>query len=72
MDAGVLSFNLLYYSEYFTRLREAGAQLANVFPFFARSDDPLLICINAGIAVLCVAVGCLAAAVRVKRLKRTR
>ena len=72
MDAGVLSFNLLYYSEYFKRLREAGAPLANAFPFFARSGDPLLICINAGIAVLCVAVGCLAAVVRAKRIKRTR
>ena len=72
MDAGVLSFNLLYYSEYFTRLREAGAQLANVLPFFARSGDPLLICINIGIAVLCASVGCLAAAVRAKRFKRAR
>ena len=72
MDAGVLSFNLLSYSEYFKRLREAGAPLANAFPFFALSGDPLLICINAGIAVLCVAVGCLAAVVRAKRIKRTR
>ena len=72
MDAGVLSFNLLYYSEYFKRLREAGAPLANAFPFFARSGEPLLICINAGIAILCVAVGCLAAVVRAKRLARAR
>lgn len=72
MDGGVLSFNLLYYSEYFKRLREAGAPLANALSFFARSGDPLLICINVSIAILCIAVGCLAAAVRVKRLKRTR
>ena len=72
MDGGVLSFNLLYYSEYFKALREAGPLQAHAFPFFARSGDPLLICINVIIAILCITVGCLAAAVRAKRLARTR
>ena len=72
MDGGVLSFNLLYYSEYFKRLREAGFPLANAFPFFARTGDPLLICINVSIAILCIAVGCLAVVIRAKRIKRTR
>lgn len=72
MDGGVLSFNLLYYSEYFKHLREAGAPLANALPFFARSGDPLLICINVSVAILCIVVGCLAAAVRAKHLARAR
>ena len=72
MDGGVLSFNLLYHSEYFERLRQAAVPLAKTFPFFVRLGDPLLICINIGSAILCIAVGCLAAVVRAKRFKRNR
>ena len=72
IDGGVLSFNLLYYSDYFARLREAGASLEKAFRFFSYAGDPLLICINVCIAILCIAVGCLAVAVRAKRLKRSR
>ena len=72
MDGGVLSFNLLYYSEYFEHLRRGAAPLAKALPFFARLGDPLLICINIGIGILCIIAGCLAAVVRAKRLKRSR
>lgn len=70
VNAGIFSFNVLYYSSYFTAFRNIGLSLEARVPFLSNVDGLSLVCVNISVALVCVAIGLLAMFARSKRLKR--
>ncbi|MFA6855760.1 MAG: hypothetical protein WCR31_00995 [Treponema sp.] len=57
MEAGVLSFNLLYFSDYFLPLRKLSIRIVNNFNFLTHLDEPLLVCINVFLTLVFICIG---------------
>jgi hypothetical protein len=70
MEAGVLSFNLLYFSQYFLPLRKLSIEIGNKFKCFTRLDEPLLVCINVFLSLVFIGVGVTAVLTKKKKNKR--
>jgi hypothetical protein len=70
MEAGVISFNLLYFSDYFRFVRNYSVIIETHIKFPAGLTEPVLVCINVFFSVLFIFIGILTAQSQVKRNKR--
>lgn len=70
MESGVISFNLLYFSDYFSQFRESAAGIGTHMKFFASLDEPVLVCINIFFSLIFIFIGITAALTRVRKNKR--
>ncbi|MBP3710417.1 MAG: hypothetical protein J6I73_08470 [Treponema sp.] len=70
MEAGVLSCNMLYYSDYFALIRNLDVMLAMRMPFLFSVNEPLLVIANMFVGMLCILIGLLASHTRSKKQRR--
>ncbi|MBQ9630422.1 MAG: hypothetical protein IJR49_02415 [Treponema sp.] len=67
MDAGVLSFNILYHSSYFEKFRMIGQNFVSKISFLSYFDDAFLFFVNASLIIIAILVAILASAINHKR-----
>jgi hypothetical protein len=70
MESGVLSLNLLYFSDYFLPIRKFSLQLGSSLKFFTCLDEPLLVCMNVFLSFIFIGIGTTAVFTRTKNNKR--
>ena len=77
MQAGIISFNTLYYTVYFAGYRgkdqplRLAAERFKYTGFFKYIDDPMLVCTNVLISVIFIIIGIIAVCARVRRSRRS-
>ena len=70
MEAGVLSFNLLYFSDYFLSLRKFSNLIGSTSAFLTHLEEPLLISINVFFSLVFIGIGVTAGLTKNRKNKR--
>jgi len=71
MEAGVMSFNLLYFSNYFSVFRDFQNLLCNSIPFLTHLYEPLLVCMNVLFSVIFTVIGIIEVSIHAAQNKRS-
>jgi hypothetical protein len=72
MEAGVMSFNLLYFSSYFAEFRNYESLLCHRIKFLAHLHEPLLACMNVLFSLLFIILGIIEVRIHTAKNKRSR
>ena len=71
MEAGVMSFNLLYFSSYFAEFRKFESLLCSSIKFLSHLHEPLLVCMNVFFSLLFIVIGIIEVRIHAAKNKRS-
>jgi hypothetical protein len=71
MDAGVMSFNLLYFSSYFAEFRNLESLLCSSIKFLTHLHEPLLVCMNVLFSLVFTVIGIIEVRIHAAKNKRS-